>query len=373
MERVGGIEPPSSAWKADVIAIIRHPLWVILSKTVGIPSSLTMRSINEEVFFVQCEERELWYTESMDIFSLVLIVLGLFLFELISSIDNAIINAEVLSTMGEKSRKWFLTWGMFFAVFVVRGLLPWMIVWLAVPGLGFFDAFTATFSGDPLVKASIDTAAPILLIGGGIFLVFLFFHWLFMEPKSYGLRGERFFHRHSVWFYAVISIILTFVVWEALGREPLLAFGAVVGSTVFFITHGFKQQAEEAEKRLLADTKNGKAKGMSDLSKLFYLEAIDTTFSLDGVLGAFAFTLSVPLILVGNSLGALAVRQLTIGNIERIQKYRYLKNGAMYSILCLGVVMLLHSFDFHIPEWISPVVTFLVVGYFFHKSYRELP
>jgi hypothetical protein len=25
-ERVGGIEPPSSAWKADIIATIRHPL-----------------------------------------------------------------------------------------------------------------------------------------------------------------------------------------------------------------------------------------------------------------------------------------------------------------------------------------------------------
>jgi len=57
------------------------------------------------------------------------------------------------------------------------------------------------------------------------------------------------------------------------------------------------------------------------------LEIIDTTFSIDGVLGAFAFTLSVPLILIGNGLGALLVRQLTVSNIERIKKYVYLKNG----------------------------------------------
>ena len=70
----------------------------------------------------------------MDLFSLTLVVLGLFLFETISSIDNAIINAQVLGTMGEKAKRWFLTWGLFFAVFVVRGLLPWLIVWLSVPG-----------------------------------------------------------------------------------------------------------------------------------------------------------------------------------------------------------------------------------------------
>jgi len=41
----------------------------------------------------------------MDWFSLVLTVSGLALFEIIISIDNAIINAEVLSTMTEKGKK----------------------------------------------------------------------------------------------------------------------------------------------------------------------------------------------------------------------------------------------------------------------------
>jgi len=66
---------------------------------------------------------------------------------------------------------------------------------------------------------------------------------------------------------------------------------------------------------------------VSDLSKILYLEVIDTTFSIDGILGAFAFTLSIPLILIGNGLGALVIRQLTVGNIERVQKYKYIKSG----------------------------------------------
>ena len=305
------------------------------------------------------------YNPGMDWFSIFLTVAGLCLFETITSIDNAIINAEVLSTMGEKARRWFLLWGILIAVFAIRGFLPWLIVWATVPELGFIGALTATFSSDENVTRAIQTSAPILLAGGGIFLVFLFFHWLFQEKKHYGLVGEQFIHKHGVWFFAVVSILLTVIVWFALHQDPYMAFGAVVGSTTFFITHGFKANAERAEEELL----EGKGH-LSDLSKILYLEVIDATFSIDGVLGAFAFTLSVPLILVGNGLGAIAVRQLTIGNIERVKRYVYLKNGAMYSVLVLGTVMLLHAFHFHIPEWISPVATFLIVGYFFLKSVR---
>lgn len=300
----------------------------------------------------------------MEFLPLILTVLGLAVFETVSSIDNAVINAEVLSTMGKKARKWFLFWGMLFAVFIVRGFLPWAIIWATVPSLGPVGALTATFNGDPRVHEAIETSAPILLMGGGTFLLFLFVHWLFVEPKQYGLKGERFFHAHAVWFYAVVSILLAAIVWHALQIGPFVAFGAVIGSTAFFITHGFKQQAEIEEKELM---KSGK----SDMSKILYLEAIDATFSIDGVLGAFAFTFSVPLILLGNGLGAIVLRQLTIGNIERIKKYKYLKNGAMYSILFLGCIMVLDALGFHIPHWLSPVVTFATVGFFFWKSKVE--
>ncbi len=297
----------------------------------------------------------------VDVISLLLIIAGLSLFETISSIDNAIINAEVLSTMQERYRRWFLVWGLLFAVFVIRGVLPWGIVWTATPGLGPWGALTATFSSDPKVVAAIEAAAPVLLIAGGTFLVFLFFHWLFLEPKQFGLRGERYFQSKGVWFYAIVSLLLSLIVWFALQQSGGLAFGAVIGSTAFFIVHGFKQNAEQQEQKLMS-------KDLSDVSKILYLEVIDATFSIDGVLGAFAFTLAIPLIILGNGLGAVVVRQLTVGNIDRIRRYILLKNGAMYSILFLGVIMLLDSFGFHIPPWLSPVITFGVVGFFFYKS-----
>jgi len=302
----------------------------------------------------------------MDIASLALTVTGLVFFETITSIDNAIINAQVLSTMQTWARRWFLLWGLLIAVLLVRGLLPWLIVWATVPSLGPLGALMSTFSGDPAVVDAIEKSAPILLIGGGTFLVFLFFHWLFLEPKHFGLSGEAFFFRQGGWFFAVVSVLLAVLVWLALHRDPLMAFAAVVGSTAFFIMHGFKEHAERAEKDLMQNR-------LSDWSKILYLEIIDATFSIDGVLGAFAFTMSVPLILLGNGLGAVVVRQLTVGNVERIKKYLYLKNGAMYSILILGLLMVLESFGLHVPMWVSPVTTFGVVSFFFLKSRAVLP
>ncbi|MBN2095377.1 MAG: DUF475 domain-containing protein [Candidatus Aenigmarchaeota archaeon] len=301
----------------------------------------------------------------MDLLPLIITVIGLCIFETISSIDNAIINADVLSTMKAKYRRWFLIWGLLFAVFIIRGVLPWLIVWATNPSLGPVGAFMSTLSSDPKVIETIESTAPILLIAGGTFLVFLFFHWLFLEPKHYGLKGEKYIGEQGVWFYAIVSLLLLVLVWEAIQINSLMALGAVAGSTAFFITHGFKQNAEASEKKLM----HGNA---SDISKILYLEVIDATFSIDGVIGAFAFTLSVPLILIGNGLGAFVVREMTIKNVENIKKFKYLKNGAMYSILCLGTIMILDSFGYHIPYWVSPSITFLVVGYFLYKSFCEM-
>jgi len=301
----------------------------------------------------------------MGLGAVLLTILGLSLFEIVTSIDNAIINAEVLRGMSRKARRWFLLWGFLFAVLVIRGLLPLLIVWIANPQLGLVGVFFAAFSQDPHIAEAIERTSPLLLLSGGVFLVFLFFNWLFLESKNFGLKGERFFQAQGAWFFAVVSVLLTIIVWFSLQKDPMFAFAAVVGSTAFFIIHGFRQFAEEQERKLIGGN-------MSDISKVAYLEVLDSTFSVDGIIGAFAFTFSIPLILLGNGLGALVLRKLTVSNIERIKRYKFLKNGAMYSILFLGAIMILDSFGFRIPNYLSPVITFGTVGYFFFKSKKEL-
>ena len=137
-------------------------------------------------------------------------------------------------------------------------------------------------------------------------------------------------------------------------------------STAFFLTDGFKRNAEEKEEELIHSS------SMSAWSKILYLEVLDASFSIDGVIGAFAFTLSVPLILIGNGLGAFVVREFTVRGIDLISKFAYLKNGAMYSIGMLGGLMILESFGKEFPFWLAPLNTVLLLSVFLFLSYREI-
>ena len=103
-----------------------------------------------------------------------------------------------------------------------------------------------------------------------------------------------------------------------------------------------------------------------------YLEVLDASFSIDGVIGAFAFTLSVPLILIGNGIGAFVVREVTIRGIDTIEKFAYLKNGAMYSIGVLGFFMVSESFGKEHPYWLAPLNTFALLAVFVYLSVREI-
>lgn len=308
-------------------------------------------------------------------FEMILVVIGLAAFEIISSVDNAVVNADVLGTMkDQRAKRFFLTWGIFFAIFVVRGILPFAIFYGTNPSLGIVGSFTAMFNGNQDVKGAIEATAPFLMIGGGMFLFLLFLHWLLMEDKKFGLPHERFVLEFgSVWFYAIASLLLPVVIIvlnHLVEPEKALrmTLSATIGYCVFFITGGFKENAERMERRLVDSTAGN---GMSDWAKVVFLEVIDTTFSIDGVIGAFAFTMAVPLILLGNGIGAIVVRQLTIGNVDRIRALPFLKNGAMYSIGILGSIMIAEAFGIHVPSWASPIATFIIIGFFLWKSLRR--
>jgi hypothetical protein len=292
------------------------------------------------------------------------VIIGLIGFEVISSVDNAIVNANILKTMPAKYRKIFLVWGLLLAVFVIRGVLPFLIVWLVNPALSIGEVIGFVFSGDPRITTYVEHSKPILLIGGGVYLFLVFLAWLFLEEKNYAFLVEHFIHRQSVWFYAISSITLTFIMYTAIKVNPMLALSASIGASAFFLTDGFKKNAEEKETKLLDPS-------IGAWSKILYLEVLDASFSIDGVIGAFAFTVSVPLILIGNGIGAFVVREFTIRGIDLIAKFEYLKNGAMYSIGVLGGIMILEAFGRNYPFWLAPLNTFLLLGVFIYLSWRE--
>jgi len=300
------------------------------------------------------------------VLNLIIVIFGLCLFEIISSIDNAVVNAHVLKTMPEKYRKIFLVWGLLFAVFIVRGLLPFLIVWMANPALSIPEVFTAAFSDSEQIKQYLEISKPLLLLGGGVYLFLVFVSWLFLEEKKYAFFVEGFIHRQGAWFYAISSIFTVGIVYYSLKLNPVLALAATIGVAAFFITDGFKKNSEEQEKRLMSGS------NMSSWSKIMYLEVLDASFSLDGVIGAFAFTMSVPLIIIGNGLGAFVVREFTIRGMGLISKFAYLKNGAMYSIGMLGALMILESFGKEYPFWLAPLNTLILLIIFLSLSIKEI-
>lgn len=112
------------------------------------------------------------------------VILGLSLFEIISSLDNAVVNAHVLQSLPARYRRFFLTWGILMAVFVVRGVLPFVIVWLANTSMSLPDLWHTVWSGSAAVDVALKTSKPLLLVGGGTYLILVFLGWLFLEKKA---------------------------------------------------------------------------------------------------------------------------------------------------------------------------------------------
>ena len=94
-----------------------------------------------------------------------------------------------------------------------------------------------------------------------------------------------------------------------------------------------------------------------------YIEVLDASFSIDAVVGAFAITKDVVIIMLGLGAGAMAVRSITIYLIKKgtLNELIYLEHGAHYAIGALALIMIA-SVHFHIPEIITGTVGLLLVA-----------
>ena len=101
-------------------------------------------------------------------FTIIIVILGLIVFEIVSGVDNAIVNAHVLKTMSEKWRKIFLFWGILTAVFLIRGLLPFVIVWLSAPEIGFSGVFRSVIENPPEITQLLEERKGIILVGAAL-------------------------------------------------------------------------------------------------------------------------------------------------------------------------------------------------------------
>ncbi|MEF9929977.1 MAG: DUF475 domain-containing protein, partial [Massilia sp.] len=98
----------------------------------------------------------------------------------------------------------------------------------------------------------------------------------------------------------------------------------------------------------------GDAVKKGGIGGFLYLEVLDASFSFDGVIGAFAITSDVVIIMLGLAIGAMFVRSMTVFLVRKgtLDEYVYLEHGAHYAIGILAVIMLA-SMKWHVPELIT--------------------
>jgi hypothetical protein len=138
------------------------------------------------------------------------------------------------------------------------------------------------------------------------------------------------------------------------GAVGIVTYLAVSGLSAFF-TKQHEKSEQRAGKKLLKT-------GMAGFSAFIYLEVLDASFSLDGVIGAFAVTQNVILIAIGLGVGAVWVRSMTLYMVKHkvLHAYPYIEHGAHYTIGVLALVLLLSLF-FSIPEAVAGGVGVVII------------
>ena len=110
----------------------------------------------------------------------------------------------------------------------------------------------------------------------------------------------------------------------------------------------------------------------SGLTLFIYLNILDSAFSLDGVIGAFALTKNLIIIMVGLGIGAYFVRAITLYFVKHntLTELKYLEHGAHWAILGLAIAMLA-NLVIHVPEVVTGLIGLCFVLVAYHSSRKE--
>ena len=273
------------------------------------------------------------------------------------SFDNAVVNAMKLENMSAKWRHRFITWGILIAVFGMRFIFPLAVVAIFAK-LNIMNVLNMALNDVNQYAHYLElTHAPIVTFGGA-FLLMLFLDY-FTEAKK-DVHWIKFIEiplqkLHSIKGFCTITTLcilgLLMLKIEPTAQMSVLKSG-IAGIITYLAIDGLAEWLErrqEERAKLCADTVK-----CSGLVGFLYLELIDASFSLDGVLGAFALSKDILIITIGLFIGAMFVRSLTIMLVEKktLKQFCYLEHGAHWAIGTLAGLMFISTFK-HVPEVIT--------------------
>ena len=288
------------------------------------------------------------------------------------SFDNAVVNAAVLRTWDDFWQKIFLTIGMIVAVFGMRLFFPIAIVAVAT-GLGLSQVVDLALNQPDEYARQLTDHHPQVSAFGGAFLLLVFLNFLFDEEKELHWLGwiEEKFGTHG---NEGLSTLLTLLaVYAASLMVPSAQQMSIVlsgiGGVVVYLAVDFIGGLLGSEEEI---SHTGELVKKGSIGGFIYLEVLDASFSFEGVIGAFAITTDVVIIMAGLAIGAFFVRSLTIFLVRQgtLEAYVYLEHGAHYAIGILAAIMLL-SVTYHIPEWFTGLSGVVFIGLSLWSSIRH--
>ncbi|MEQ9108331.1 MAG: DUF475 domain-containing protein [Limnobacter sp.] len=329
------------------------------------------------VFSVVCAFLGLWWGHhsGMGVFTALWLLLVLSILEVSLSFDNAVVNAAVLRTMTPFWQRMFLTVGILIAVFGMRLVFPIVIV-AVITGMGSLDVVKLALDEPAAYGKVLNDAYPMIATFGGafLFMVFLKFmlnpvrniHWLKPVEVRFAKLGRL--HGFAIFVALLVVTVTAMAVDKDLKYKVLLS--GVVGIVLFvaidlvdqLFAPGLKSRSGETAAAGSAVS----AAGKMGFSAFLYLEVLDASFSFDGVVGAFAVSRDVVIIMLGLAIGAIFVRSITIDLVKRgvLQQYVYLEHGAHYAVGVLACIMFIGT-QVHVPEVFTGLlgVAFIVAAY----------
>lgn len=284
----------------------------------------------------------------------VFIALVLGILEISLSFDNAVVNATKLKTMTEKWRHRFITWGIAIAVFGMRFLFPLSVVSIFAK-LNILKVLDIALHNAKLYAFYLhQTHAPIVSFGGS-FLLMLFLGF-FLNPKKdvdWIKPIEKLLKRIAG--NKIIDTLITLAVLDVVQMfqpAPIrvsVIISGVAGILTYVAIDSVSRKLEELDEKYEKQKENKcsshKFVISSGLISFLYLELIDASFSLDGVLGAFALSHDIIIITIGLAIGAMFVRSMTIMFVEEgtLDEFIYLEHGAHWAIGLLAILMFLST------------------------------
>lgn len=290
--------------------------------------------------------------------------------EISLSFDNAVVNAKVLAGMDEVWRRRFIVWGIPIAVFGMRFAFPIIIVSIAA-GISLTQTLNLAINDIAAYHEHLEAHKMEIYTFGGAFLLMVALEFFFagrsirwiplIESNRVMLALSR-AKNASVFVAILVGIFIVYFVGQT--SCAISYFAAILVHMSLGILSEWLGGGDESD-----ESGASQIASRTGIAGFLYLETLDASFSFDGVIGAFAMSDNVFIIMIGLGIGAFFVRALTLYMVARgtLSEFRFLEHGAHYAILALAIIMFINLFS-EVGEIITGTLSFaLIVLAFLHS------